>query len=249
MFLRECQELSVASAVVAALIVGCTDQGEPPPRTPVEPREVPWEKQIEAVRAGEAESVRMSLSAVTENQWAMLTQQCQSLAVLEADVSLLEPNALEELKALPHLRQLVLHGRVDDAWIHQIAALSGIRHLNLPDAQFTNAGLRTLAALPRLELLRFRSTHVNDEGMRTVATFPALRFLHLIDVPITDEGLAHLHGMADLESFYLDGGRCTDAGLQDLLQALPQLHFHRDQLHLPDDPHAHPHEEQEIRQE
>jgi hypothetical protein len=69
----------------------------------------------------------------------------------------------------------------------------------------------------------------------------SLRFLHLIDVPITDAGLAHVSGMTWLESFYLDGGDCTDAGLRGLLQALPELHFHRDQLHLPDDPHAHPH--------
>jgi hypothetical protein len=70
---------------------------------------------------------------------------------------------------------------------------------------------------------------------------PALRFLHLIDVPVTDAGIAHLQSMSRLESFYLDGGRCTDDGLRALLRALPDLHFHLDQLHLPGDPKADDH--------
>ena len=47
--------------------------------------------------------------------------------------------------------------------------------------------------------------------------------------------------MEQLESFYLDGGRVTEDGLMALLEALPKLHFHRDQQHLPDDPRADDH--------
>jgi hypothetical protein len=101
--------------------------------------------------------------------------------------------------------------------------------------------MQRLAGLKELELLRFGSPHISDDGLAVVSTLPSLRFLPLIDVPITDAGLQHLHSMSGLESFYLDGGRCTDEGLYALLRALPGLHFHRDQLHLPDDPHRHPH--------
>ena len=59
-------------------------------------------------------------------------------------------------------------------------------------------------------------------------------------VPVTDEGIRAIHGMTWLESFYLDGGNATDEGLRQLLTALPELHFHRDQLHIPsDDRHDH----------
>ena len=230
------------SAGVLALLLGCADSDRQQPATPVAPREVPWAEQVDLVRAGEADAVRAPLAAVTPAQWSMLAQQCESLEILEADVSRLSPDRLHEVAGLPRLRQLVLHGPIDDEWIRQIVTIKGLRNLNLPDAEFTNAGLEELADLPELELLRFRSPHVSDEGMQTIASFPALRFLHLIDVPITDEGLLPLHQMTELESFYLDGGRCTDAGLRRLLEALPGLHFHRDQLHLPDDPHSHPHE-------
>ena len=223
-------------------ILGCTEPVRTPPATPVSPREAPWVEQIAAVRTGSVDAVRTPLTPVTTEQWTMLAQQCESLEVLEVDVRKINPDALDILGGLPELRNLILHGPIDDSWIERIAALSSIQNLNLPDAQFTDEGLVALAALPELELLRFGSAHVTDEGMRTISAFPALRFLHLIDVPITDQGLAHLHGMTALESFYLDGGDCTDSGLRGLLQALPELHFHRDQLHLPDDPHAHPHE-------
>jgi hypothetical protein len=77
--------------------------------------------------------------------------------------------------------------------------------------------------------------------METVAKMASLRFLHLIDVPITDAGLKHLYGMEHLESFYLDGGRVTEDGLTALLEAMPNLHFHQNQQHRPNDPRANDH--------
>ena len=47
--------------------------------------------------------------------------------------------------------------------------------------------------------------------------------------------------MEYLESFYVDGGSTTDAGLSELLEALPGLHIHLDQRHLDNDPRAHDH--------
>ncbi len=77
--------------------------------------------------------------------------------------------------------------------------------------------------------------------MACLGRFKRLRALHLIDVPITDAGLDQLHGLAQLESFYLDGSQATDDGILRLLEALPNLHFHRDQQHLDRDPNRHEH--------
>ncbi len=73
--------------------------------------------------------------------------------------------------------------------------------------------------------------------MERIAGLSKLRFLHLIDVPITDAGLAKLASMKNLESLYLDRvDNVTDQGLEKLLKALPAVHFHRDQQHMPGDP-------------
>jgi hypothetical protein len=130
---------------------------------------------------------------------------------------------------------------VKDAGVERSAAGMNLRVVNQPEGRFTADGLAALARMPPLELLRLHSPHVTDAGMAHVAGMNELRFLHLIDVSITDAGLAPLHGMAGLESFYLDGGSCSDDGLRELLTALPELHFHKDQLHVPGDPRAHPH--------
>jgi hypothetical protein len=195
---------------------------------------------VQQVRAGESSEIRFVSQPVAPDQWQML-QQCPSLEVLEVDAGLLSANDLQVLADLPELRRLKLTGPVDDADLQQLGSVRQLKMLNLPDGVFTDAGLQQLEPLRELELLRFGSRNVTDAGLAVVPRLGALRFLHLINVPITDAGLKHLHGLTGLESFYLDGGRCTDEGLYTLLNALPGLHFHRDQLHLPDDPHTHPH--------
>lgn len=205
------------------------------------PAEPEWNDQVQQVRAGESTEIRLVAQPVEPDQWQMLQQKCQSLEVLEVDASLLTAGDLQVLADLSGLRRLKLTGPVDDTALEPIASARQLTALNLPDGVFTDDGLQNLEALQDLQLLRFGSRNVTDAGLAVVPRLRSLRFLHLINVPVTDAGLKHLHGLAGLESFYLDGGRCTDEGLYTLLQALPGLHFHRDQLHLPDDPHTHPH--------
>lgn len=208
----------------------------------VEVGEPDWSAQVAAVRAGETVAIRVRESTVTANDLAELSEGCGRLRVLEIDDCSAEDAQLEVIRRLPQLQTLKLGADVGDAGVQHLAAARNLTTLNLPRARFTDEGLRQIAALPELQLLRFHSPHVTDAGLAHVAGIQSLRFLHLIDVPITDAGLPHLYGMTQLESFYLDGGRCSDAALGELLRALPQLHFHRDQLHLPEDPRAHPHD-------
>jgi hypothetical protein len=224
----------------AGAAAGCVEAPPQPVRAarPVEPA---WEDQVQQVRAGESAEIRLVSQPVAPQQWQMLTEGGQSLEVLEVDSGLLAADDLRVLTELPALRRLKLTGPVDDADLQQVAAAGQLKMLNLPEGVFTDDGLQQLETLQELELLRFGSRNVTDAGLAVVPRLGSLRFLHLINVPVTDAGLKHLHGLTGLESFYLDGGRCTDEGLYALLKALPGLHFHRDQLHLPDDPHAHPH--------
>lgn len=131
---------------------------------------------------------------------------------------------------------------IEDAQLADLWGLAELRRLNLPNSQISDRGLEVIAKeVPQLELLRVGSPRITDAGLATIAQLNELRFLHLIDVPITDAGLKHLEQMIWLESFYLDGGAVTDRGLSSLIKALPELHFHRDQQHLPSDPRREDH--------
>lgn len=205
-------------------------------------RELRWTEQVAGVRAGTSTAVVVDALPVSAGEFRELGDGCGGLATLEVGQADIGDEDLNALTALPDLKRLRLGAPLADAGLERLmAAAPALEVLNLPDSRCTDAGLAHVAALPDLRLLRLHSPHVTDAGLAHIAGMKSLRFLHLIDVPITDAGLAHLSGMTWLESFYLDGGDCSDAGLRGLLQALPELHFHRDQLHLPDDPQAHPH--------
>lgn len=237
------------SACLPVLLLSCIGFSsgcvEAPPHTVQvgisRPSEPAWEDQLRQLEAGTSSEIRLTSQPVSPQQWQRLQQEGRVLEVLEVDASGLDATDLTVLADLQQLRRLKLTGPVGDAALQQIAAAGSLSALNLPDGVFTDEGLRHLESLQNLELLRFGSPNVTDDGLAVLPRLPSLRFLHLINVPVTDEGLKHLHGLTGLESFYLDGGRCTDEGLYTLLNALPHLHFHRDQLHLPEDPHAHPH--------
>lgn len=237
---------TVFGIILLVVLTGC--RPDRPTEVPagdvvaVDGAEPEWAAQVAAVRAGEADKISVRESTVTAADLAELSQGCDRLRVLEIDDCVADDAALAVIGRLPQLRMLLLGAEVGDAGMQQLAAAERLATLNLPQGRFSDEGLREIAALPELQLLRFHSPHVTDEGLAHIAGMQSLRFLHLIDVPITDAGLPQLHGMTQLESFYLDGGDCSDAALGELLRALPQLHFHRDQLHLPDDPRAHPHQ-------
>ena len=156
------------------------------------------------------------------------------------DVPRLSATDYQVLSQFPSLRHLrVRAGGVDDPIVHEIAQLPGLEQLNLPQAEFTDAGIAAVTGMSQLELFRFGSPHVTDEGLRSVAAIPRLRFLHVIDTPITDRGLVYLQGAQRLESFYIDGSDITDQGIEVFLEAMPEVHFHIDQLHDDRDPRRH----------
>lgn len=205
------------------------------------PAEPTWETQLAAVRDGSATRIAISQQLVTPDQWRQLADGCEAIERLEVDAGEMTAADLELLAALPNLTLLKLGAEVDDDGMAHIATVESLEVLNLPEGRFHDQSLTLLADLPRLKQLRFHSPHVTDDGMRIIATLPSLRYLHIISCPITADGLKHMYGMTELQSFYLDGSDIEDEAVYELLESLPSLHFHRDQLHLPDDPHGHEH--------
>ncbi len=223
-------------------LAGCGPADRSADPAPIAAAEPDWSAQVAAMQSGESDSVIVRKQTVTAADLAALAEGCDRLRVLEIDDCSAGDEQLEVIGRLPNLKTLKLGAEVGDSGVRRITRGGSITTLNLPRARFSDEGLRAIAALPHIQLLRFHSPHVTDAGLAHIAEMKSLRFLHVIDVPITDAGLPQLYGMTQLESFYLDGGGCSDEALRELLRALPQLHFHRDQLHLPDDPRAHPHD-------
>ena len=135
------------------------------------------------------------------------------------------------LKHVP-LEAIVIHGKVNDSQFKLICMKTTLLRLNLPKATLSNSGLTEVTKLNRLELLRFASPKVTDEAFKYISQVQSLKFLHLLGVPITDAALPEIGKLKNLESFYLDGGKTTNDGLVKFSKARPDIHFHKDQLHL-----------------
>jgi len=201
-----------------------------------------FEMQLASVKAGHSDAIDISSWWVLDADIAQL-QDVPALRTLLIDYpeSRITADGLKHLAGLPNLEHLRLRGPgVDDAALEEIAKIASLRILNLPQGEFSNSGLERLKALPQLVQLRFHSAAVTDAGMITLAVLPSLARLHLIDVPITDAGLKTLVGMRRLESLYIDGGEFSNAAIDELFRARPDLHVHLNQQHHDRDPNKHP---------
>ena len=202
-----------------------------------------WEAALAAVRSGESNRIRLENVAIGNGQFRDLGEHGTDLIWLEINQSSVDDETfIEVIHQMPKLQRVKFMGAVSDEAFRALAELPELRVLNLPAGEFGDDSLALLEDHDQLELLRFSSPNVTDAGLGSIAKIPKLRFLHLINTPITDDGLPHLYSMDQLESFYLDGGECTEDGLSAMIQAMPDLHFHWNQLHLPGDAKSHPHE-------
>jgi hypothetical protein len=218
--------------------IGCTRAHVETP-----PVELSFDDQLSAVKAGHAEEINVSATAIGENDLAALAE-VTALRVLLLDhpQSRITVIGIRHLAGLPNLQHLRIRGTgADNDVLEIIAGIKSLQILNLPRGEFTDAGLERLKELPKLVQLRFGSPHVTDAGMRTVKQLPELKRLHLIDVAISDAGLRELAEMTQLESLYIDGGKFSDEALAELFRARPDLHVHLNQQHHDHDPHKHAH--------
>ena len=216
---------------VVLLLAGCSHRPAAPPS---------FAAQVAAVRAGTSRVV-VSGEQVTDQQFAQL-QGLSQVEQLELTSAPLTDAIAGDLATLRGLRRLRLEpAELGDLAADAIGTLPLLETLNLPQARISDEGLRSWVRLPNLILLRIGGSRFTDQALATIGAMKHLRFLHLLNARLTETGLGHLHQMHQLESFYVDGCEATDDGWSKLLRALPELHFHRDQQHLPNDPRADDH--------
>ena len=195
-----------------------------------------WSQQLKAVADGQSTQIVLPDLRIPARFLTELKPVAERITELNLSGDHLA-QGINEISDCSHLKILHLRTELSDLEIECLAQLRELEVLDLPLAlQVTDAGLKTLERHPRLKLIRLRAPQLSDQGLSSFTSMPELRWLHLMEVPLTDQGLEVFRSMTKLESLYLDGDRATDEGLSNLVLARPDLHFHRDQLHLPGDP-------------
>lgn len=243
-FRRNARPLTAHRLILTATLLaiyGCGIQKDALPTAVERPKHL--DQQLQDVRDGKSDVIAVHLEPISTEHWEQLQEVAGSVRQLSVMRGGLNPEQLAQIAPLlTKLERLELGVPVTDEHFRAVVGIASLKILNLSAGEFGDESFARIVDLLQLELLRFSSPHVTDVGLQVLPQVQSLRFLHLIDVPITDAGLEAVGRIEKLESFYLDGGQCTDEGLSKLIQQRPALHFHLDNLHLPDDPAGHEHE-------
>lgn len=191
--------------VCGLLTVGC--QQNSTDQAPAEPAEPDLQAQIEAVKSGTSDSIRVTRQKV-------------------------DPAELAALAEITSLRELRLDFcPVSDAQVPMIVPLEGLEIINFPRSALTHQGVAQLAQLPKLRLVRLGGEGIDDAAVSALAENENIRFLHFLDCPVTDAALEEIAEMEKLQSFYIDNTPITDEGLSNLVKRRPRLHIHVDDAH------------------
>jgi hypothetical protein len=195
-------------------------------------------EQLAQVQQGRSQSIRLTQSAVTEQQLSSLGD-AGKLLELQLDAGGVSDAAVSLLNGLAQLEHLRLrHSPLSDEGIEKLdpGSLTKLKVLNLPQANLSSRGLRHLAKFPELVQLRLAAGSIDDDGAEVLADFPALKSLHLIGPRFTDKALESLARAPKLSSLYIDDCRLSDEAWLQLFKAKPALHVHVDQQHHDRDP-------------
>ncbi|MCC6929297.1 MAG: hypothetical protein IT359_09935 [Gemmatimonadaceae bacterium] len=137
---------------------------------------------------------------------------------------------LERL-ASPTATTFVGNGMATDAMLSDLARFRHLTNLQLGgSAGVSDDGVRALAALPGLRQLDLSGTSVTDDGLQLLASLPSLETLSLAWTRVTDAGLGGLRGCQLLVDVNLSGTHTGDGALRALAgkPRLSQLHVGHD---------------------
>lgn len=125
-----------------------------------------------------------------------------------------EARHLADLRALESLE--IGETLLDDATLHCISGLVGLKRLYLREAGLTDDALENLKGLQHLEVLSLAGNQIRGMGLAHLRGLEKLEVLNLSKNPLTDDGLAHLANLKELNTLTLADTRVTGAGLVHL---------------------------------
>jgi hypothetical protein len=150
----------IAMAALAPWIAACS-------RQPVaESDEISLARQVEDVRVGQSNQIRVDRTAVTDADLRQLEGLEEKLERINISQSSITDVGLARLGRFKRLEQLRLASpRASDAGLESLEQLSRLRFLHLIDAPISDAGLDRLQSLPMLESLYLDGANLTDAGI------------------------------------------------------------------------------------
>ncbi|MBX9685366.1 MAG: hypothetical protein K2X27_01615 [Candidatus Obscuribacterales bacterium] len=130
----------------------------------------------------------------------------------------------ELIEELGSLEKAVLNTAPDDTDCELLAALHGLRAINLTESNISDQGLHTICELQSLESLVLAYTSISDLGLQRLSQLIDLRELDLSLTMITDQGLEKIAELKTLEELRLNATAISDEGIAPLL-ALSRLSY------------------------
>lgn len=115
-------------------------------------------------------------------------------------------------------------GRVNDADVKQVAALSKLEELALRESQVTDAAMRDLASMPNLRVLDLSFSSVTDAGIQQLAQAKQLKTLYLNNIAaVTNRSIVSLASIKTLEKVFVKDTFVTEEGVQKAKEINPKL--------------------------
>jgi Leucine-rich repeat (LRR) protein len=138
------------------------------------------------------------------------------LGTHHSDVSDFE---MRYVAALPGLRRLDLqHSDVGSVGLKQLSVLRLLEDLDLSETKITNTALRHLTGLPQLTNLRLNGTNIDGSSLTFLSNCPHLQQLSLTRIRLSTEGMTAVNGLKHLRVLWI--GQADELNLSDL----PWLH-------------------------
>ena len=107
---------------------------------------------------------------------------------------------------------------VTDEWLQRLSELTTLRKLDLANCAIQGPGLSQIAALSGLRELNLTLTPVTDDALQHLAGLTELRSLGLASTQCTGTGFAHLKGLHQLENVNFHFTPLNDSGLLAISQ-------------------------------
>ncbi len=143
---------------------------------------------------------------------------------LQVATGKVDKRAIAALRNLPDVRALAFGTNEIEpkAW-SQLASLKTLRELALIYGAFDTEALTEIAKLQSLETLGILGSGIDDEKLKLIAKLPKLKSLSLWYMKATDGCIDTVASMTALRHFDFGGTEITEAGVEKLMLARPDL--------------------------
>jgi len=142
--------------------------------------------------------------------------------------------AIVQREQFPMETLSIMHGDASNESIAHAADVPGLRELVLVNVDVDGQGMRALSHAPTLERLAVVQTSIDSKDLKFLNTCSHLRSLTLyqswplsIDAKRKERYIAALCDLNDLEKMQLGGNWLSDADIEELRRAMPEVEITR----------------------